>query len=362
MALNVLVLSRYGPLGASSRYRMYQYLPFLREQGFAVTVAPLLDDAYLEQRYSGRRVALLRLTRSYGRRIADLLTSGRFDLVWLEKEMFPWIPAWIERALMRVGVPYVVDYDDAVFHNYDRHRLAIVRRLMGTKIDDVMRGAALVVVCNRYLAERARVAGARWIELVPTTVELARYARPTPPLNTTFTIGWIGTPWTARYLELVRPALHEVCRNGQARFVAIGAGSLNWDEVPVEVVPWSEATEVAELQKLDVGIMPLPNSPFERGKCGLKLIQYMACGRPVVASPVGVNCEIVLDGVNGFTAANNDEWVTALRTLRDDPAHRERMGRVGRRNVEEKLSLEITAPRLAGLLRNTAAGDRSSRR
>jgi glycosyltransferase involved in cell wall biosynthesis len=217
-----------------------------------------------------------------------------------------------------------------------------------------MRGAALVVVCNQYLADRAARTGARRIERVPTVVDLARYPVPAAPANETFTIGWIGTPWTARYLELVRPALREVCAGGRARFVAIGAGPLAWNDVPVEIVPWSEATEVNNLQRLDVGIMPLPDSPFERGKCGLKLIQYMACGRPVVASPVGVNRDIVRDGVNGFTATGEQDWVTALSRLRDEPALRKRMREVGRGIVEEQFSLEVTAPRLADLLRSAA--------
>jgi glycosyltransferase involved in cell wall biosynthesis len=229
---------------------------------------------------------------------------------------------------------------------------------MAGKIDRIMRGSALVVVGNRYLFDRAKAAGARRIEIIPTVVDLDRYPVSPPPENPTFTIGWIGTPLTARYLELVRPALQALCARGEARVVAIGAGPLNWNDVPLEVRPWSETTEVADLQAIDVGIMPLPDSPFERGKCGLKLIQYMACARPVVASPVGVNVEIVRDALNGFTATTNEEWISALCALKDDRPRRWRMGEAGRALVQEHFSLHLTAPRLAHLLQSVGDGCR----
>ena len=122
------------------------------------------------------------------------------------------------------------------------------------------------------------------------------------------------------------------------------------------MLPWDEATEVDMLQQLDAGIMPLPDSPWERGKCGFKLIQYMACGLPVVASPVGVNREIVEQGVNGFFASTPEEWEQALRTLLLDTILRERMGQAGRKKVEERYSLQMTGPRLAALLKSVVKG------
>ena len=352
--MKVLVLSRYSRMGASSRYRMYQYFPYLREQGFDLTVMPLLDNAYLERRYTGRPIDGRRLAGAYARRVRALVTARRYDLVWLGKEALPWAPGWLETLLARAGAPYVVDYDDAVFHTYDQHRSPVARLLFGRKIDRVMREAALVVAGNSYLADRARSAGARRVEILPTVVDLEHYPR-TPPPSGAFTVGWIGTPITARHLEPVRPALRAVCADGRARFVAIGAGALNWNDVPVEALAWSEATEHAALQEIDVGIMPLPDSPFERGKCGLKLLQYMACARPVVASPVGVNAEIVTNGLNGFTASHVDDWVAALRTLQEDRLQRAQMGEAGRALVEAGFSLEVAAPRLAQLLRDTQA-------
>jgi glycosyltransferase involved in cell wall biosynthesis len=257
--------------------------------------------------------------------------------------------------------PVVADYDDAVFHRYDLHPSRMMRLLLGHSVDWEMRRAALVIAGNQYLAQRAQVAGARRIEILPTVIDLKRYAAavPRPLQERIFTVGWIGTPHTAGDLETLRPVLREFCRDGQARFLAIGAGPLDWPDVPVVVVPWSEESEVEDLQMADVGIMPVPDSPWERGKCGLKLLQYMASCRPVIASPVGVNRELVSDGVNGFLATTSSEWLVALRTLQEDSNLRCRMGLAGRSLIEGNYSLEVAAPKLARLMANLLRETRS---
>ncbi|MFN2571088.1 MAG: glycosyltransferase family 4 protein [Gemmatimonadales bacterium] len=351
--LRVLLLSRYGRLAASSRVRSYQYLPYLRELGIVVESQPLFDDQYIQRLYRGRRRLATPILAGYARRLWHLLTAFRYDLLWIEYELFPWMPAWFERLLSRVGVPYVVDYDDAIFHRYDSHRNPLVRRLLGGKIDAVMRGARLVIVGNDYLAERAQRAGARRVERVPTVVDLNRYPVPTPAPHRPYTVGWIGQPLTAPYLELIRDALVEVCRSDGVHLTLVGSGPISLDHVAVDVRPWSEATEIEELQQFDVGIMPLRDEPWERGKCGYKLIQYMACGRPVVASPVGASRQIVEHGTNGFLATSAPEWVQALRALRD-PELRTRMGTAGRAKVEHAYCVQVFVPRLASLLRQSA--------
>ena len=357
--LRVLLLSRYGRLAASSRLRSYQYLPYLRELGIVVESKPLFDDRYIERLYRGRRRNAVPILAGYASRLWHLATASRFDLLWIEYELFPWLPAWFERLVSRLGVPYVVDYDDAIFHRYDLHPNALVRRLLGRKIDHVMREAKLVIAGSDYLAEHARRAGARRVERVPTVVDLDRYHVTTPAADRTYTVGWIGTPLTAPYLELVRGALADVSRDGRVRVSLIGSGPVRLDDVAVDMRPWSESTEVAELQRFDVGIMPLRDEAWERGKCGYKLIQYMACGRPVVASPVGASRQIVEHGMNGFLAGTPAEWVVALRAL-EDPALRARMGEAGRAKVEQAYCVQVTAPRLASLLRSVATTNGTS--
>ena len=347
--MRVLILSRYSRLGASSRLRSYQYIPYLESCSFDVTTAPLFGDDYVAGIYAGK-ISIVGVLRSYMTRLRFMLRASRFDLVWVEKEMLPWIPSWIELGLFPIGVPLVVDYDDALFHRYDQHSWSVVRRLMGQKIDDVMRRADLVLVGNDYLGERARTAGAKRVERLPTVVDVTRYAVPSSTSGQPLTIGWIGTPNTAHYLKLIAPVLREVVASRGVRVVAVGANTEQLVGLPVEARSWSEASEVAEIQQFDIGIMPLPDEPFERGKCGYKLIQYMACGKPVVASPVGANTSIVRDGIEGFLASTDAEWMQLLGILCDDNALRQRMGAAGRVRVEAEYSLQVAAPHLERLL------------
>lgn len=348
--MNILLLSRYSYLGASSRVRFYQYLPYLKTQGIHVTVANLLGNGYLEDLYRGKRKRLGAIIGAYIRRLGYLLKSNRYDLVWVEYEILPWFPAWAETMLAHLGIPYVVDYDDAVFHRYDMHPKAIVRALLGGKIDIIMSRAALVVAGNDYLADHARRAGAKWVEYVPTVIDLDRYRITPRKRNPIFTIGWIGSPVTAKYLNLVNTALAEVCRNGTARLVLVGSGQVKLEGVPTEILAWSEETEVTEIQSFDVGIMPMPDSAWAQGKCGYKLIQYMACARPVVASPVGVAPIIINDSINGFLATTIKDWVKALCDLRESYSLRESMGKAGRMKAEKQYSIQITAPLVVSLL------------
>ena len=355
--MRILLLSRYAPLGASSRYRCYQYLPYLRGLGHTVEVAPLLSDGYLRRLYTAQTIPALEVIGSYIHRKLLLLQKRKYDLVWIQYEAFPWVPYWMESILLSSSVPVVFDYDDATFHRYDQHPSALVRKLLGGKIDRLMRRSACVIAGNEYLASRAREAGASKVEILPTVVDLEKYPVVPLPHNDDFAIGWIGTPRTVHYLNAIREALQILAQEGGIRLVTIGTPGFQMAGVPCENRPWSETTEVEEMQKFDVGVMPLVDGAWERGKCGFKLIQYMACSRPVVGSAVGVNKDIIQQGVNGFTAATTGEWVDALRILKADKLGRQRMGAEGRRIVEQKYSLQRAAPALARLLEET----RSSR-
>lgn len=352
--MNILILSRYGRLGASSRLRMLQYLPSLGQVEVKCDVRPFFDDEMLRAKYQLGGYGFSSLVRAYGSRVIQLLRRKRFDLIWIEKEALPWLPVQVERALLQ-GVPYVLDFDDAWFHNYDLHRSAWVRRILGHRLDRLMAGARLVIGGNDYLLQRARDAGARWVERVPTVIDLDRY-----PLGPEKLLGasapkivWIGSPSTVRYLSGLAEPLRALAQRVPFKLRVIGA-PLEMAGVEVECVPWTEASEVAAIAECDIGVMPLFDSPWERGKCGYKLIQYMACGLPVVASSVGVNGQIVQEGISGFLADTAQAWVTVLAKLLADAALRQRMGHAGRLRVEQEYCLQVTGPRLVGLLRSAA--------
>jgi hypothetical protein len=333
-----------------------QYFDLLKAANIEVTAFPIFSDSYVCGLQQGQR-SLFEVWRAYVQRLAGMRKAEKYDLLWIEKEVFPWLPAWFESFLLSRQAPYVLDYDDAVFHYYDQHRSAVVRSALEGKHRDLMRGAALVVAGNDYLASYAQDAGAARVEIVPTVVDLQRYPlarqRSTPDLAEIPCVGWIGQRATADFLRPLAPLFEQLRSQGKGRFTAIGIDAQLLG-LPMESVAWSEDTEVASLQALDVGIMPLLDGPFERGKCGYKLIQYMACGLPVVASPVGVNRQIVEHGVNGFLAETPAQWAEALQTLLADLALRQRMGQAGRGKVERSYSIQVTAPRLAGLLKAAA--------
>ena len=354
--MKILLLTRYDRLGASSRLRALQYLPYFQSLGWQVDPVPFFSQAYLRNLYAAQSV-WKEVLLAYLRRFKALTRAGDYDLVWIEKEVLPFFPAVAERLLNALRIPYMVDYDDALFHQYDLHRLWPVRSVLGRKIDAVMRHASLVVAGNEYLAERARNAEARRVEIVPTVIDLDRYPAPDPQGETTdrpLIVGWIGTPKTSRYLHPLKPVFASLKTRCNVRFVAVGASRESLGDLPVEPWLWTEATEVESIRQFDIGIMPLDDSPWERGKCGYKLIQYMACGLPVVASPVGVNCEIVEPGVNGWLASGDTQWQERLASLLADAKSRRQIGKNGRGKVESMYCLQVQAPRLKDLLQELA--------
>lgn len=356
--MRVLVLTRYGSKGASSRMRLLQYLPWFESAAWNYHVAPFFSDEMLEERYRMGSYRLGAVLGAYRSRIVEMTRRYRYDLVWIEKEALPWLPISMERWLLR-AVPYVLDFDDAVFHNYDRHRLWVVRRLLGRRLDRLMAGARLVIAGNEYLAERAVGAGAQWVEKLPTAVELSRYSIAEPKSSSKPRIVWIGSPTTVRYLMGLNETLATLANRVPFTLRVIGGGAIHVPGVDLEIVDWSAGTEVASIAECDVGLMPLEDSPWERGKCAYKLIQYMACGLPTVASPVGANLDVVIEGETGYFADNEDNWISRLEYLLRNPDVRKRLGENGRERVEAEYCVERTAPKLIEFL--STASERDSK-
>lgn len=342
--MKILLLPRYDRLGASSRLRLYQYIPAFRSAGFIVEVSELFAADYVKALYEkGNRI--IPVISAYIRRFMTLLKRRNYDVILLEKEAFPWFPAWFERLMLPWRARLAIDYDDAVFHRYDEHSSRIVRFFLGRKIDSLMRHADMVFAGNDYLAERAKAAGCRNVVFVPTVIDLDRYLLTEKRTdNAKVVIGWIGSPATAGYLKLVSAAVERLQREYSVQFVAIGARADQVQGTPFSSLPWSEKDEVGAILGFDIGIMPLLDAPWERGKCGYKLIQYMACALPVVASPIGVNRQIVKPDSNGFLADTAQDWYDALEKLIRSPELRRRLGQAGRMAVESQYTMQVLAP------------------
>ncbi|MCL4813922.1 MAG: glycosyltransferase family 4 protein [Vicinamibacteraceae bacterium] len=355
-ARRLLFLTRYGRRAASTRFRFLQFFPYLEAEGFTCEVSPLLDDGYLDARLDRGRVDISAVARGYARRLRALRRIAEYDAVVLYMEALPFLPAFLERSLARRDVPVIYDFDDACFHKYDRHGSRLVRVTLGSKIGRVIGGASLVLAGNDYLAQYARRFTSS-VEIVPTVVDTDRFAPARPARESgEVVVGWIGSPSTSAYLHDLCEVWPRVLERGRARLVLVGSGPIDLgSQVPVTVLPWREDEEISAIQSFDIGIMPLRDDPWSRGKCGFKLIEYMACGLPVVASPVGVNTRIVEPGGTGFLCENVDDWVGRLRALIDDRRLRTQLGGRARAVAEEHWSLQRWAPEVVRLVKEVVA-------
>lgn len=353
--MRVLVLAKYGARAASTRQRMLQYRPYLESRGIELELRPLLGDDYIERFARGASQPRSVIIEGYVRRIADLLQARRFDAVWVQYEALPYFPGFAEQVLALTGAPIVYDIDDAIFHQYDRHPSSLVRRMLGRKLVPLLRGASACLCGNAYLQSYA-VRYCSNSNIVPTVVD-TNYYRPSHGARSSApVIGWIGSPSTWSYVEPLLPTLMPLLARYGVTMRVVGAGPRARGIEGVDAIEWAEANEVTDIQQMDIGIMPLPDESWARGKCGYKLIQYMACGLPVIASPVGVNREIVTPGRNGFLATDKGQWVQALERLIGDAELRRAFGNDGIGTIEARYSLRSQQKRVADALEQAAAG------
>lgn len=333
-----------------SRYRIHQFVPGLRTLGIDVEVSPLFGDGYLDVaadpapwRRALRRAGTAAV--AYARRASRLARGGAADLVVIERQLFPYMPACVEEPLLRGRTPVALEFDDAVY----------LTPCHGGKLRRLVAAARVVIAGNAELARFAEPV-ARAVAVVPTVVDTERLpVRAGSGTRDRLVIGWIGLPYNISALERLAGPLARLAREVPIEMRVISSAAPRLPGVPVRLVPWEAEREGALVADLDVGVMPLPDDAWSRGKCGLKLLQYMAAGVPAVASPVGVNREIVTDGENGRLATTEAEWLAALRDLAGSPAERARLGRAGRRTVEARYSLAVWLPRLAALYREAAS-------
>jgi len=347
--MNVLGLAYYGSWAATTRVRLGQFRLPLRKLGVNLEVRSLLGDWYQDRRNtrsSARAFASSRLIGAVIRRALDGLEARRFDKVMLTREFLPFIPAPLERALL--GRPFVYDLDDPFYLLY-RYKGPTPRLPgMAHKIDGLIQRAEAVVAGSETLASYTRALNQATV-VIPSVVDTDRY-RVAPRLSKDHVvIGWIGSPATAHYLDALVAPLARLAQQASFRLRVVGARAPVIPGVITEEVMWSEEDEVSLIQSFDVGIMPLHDDPWSRGKCAFKLIQCMACGVPVVASPVGANSEVVTAEC-GLLAIGESDWLSSLATLVDDEPLRRSMGQAGRERVERHYSLAVAAPRLAEVL------------
>jgi glycosyltransferase involved in cell wall biosynthesis len=335
----IIVFTRYCDLGASSRVRFSLYRTLLEKDGFVLEYYPLFSNKYLLSKYQ-KKAYLTELIFCYLRRLWDLRVIFRGSVVWLEKEFFPYLPSWAEYFCFILKIRLIVDFDDAIFHNYDLSGNVIIRSLLKKKIDHVMKFSSVVIAGNNYIANRAIKAGSLVVVNIPTVIDYKLYQYFVNPSNQKVVIGWIGSPSTSKYLFSLIPIFKRLSEIHDLHFIAIGGDSMLFEDTLVDVLPWSSDSELSSLSGIDIGVMPLENTPWELGKCGYKIIQYFGMGKAVVASNIGANVDIVDHGKNGFLCDNEDDWFKYLSLLIKSEYLRGEFGNTGKGKVIKQYSLE----------------------
>ncbi len=337
------------------RYRLEQWEPLLQERGVEITYEPFESEELHATVYKpgllGKKLKLV--GQSIGRRASLLKRIKNFDVVYIFREAALLGPPVFERLIHQHGVPIVFDFDDAIFVSYKSPSNGYLSYLkFAGKAKTTCRLAAHVMVGNPYLAEFARQVNDN-VTIIPTTIDTNNY-KPVQAKqrNEPLVIGWTGSYSTVQHLDTLRGAIKKLSESDSFRLRVIGTPSYKIEGVETESMQWCAATELEDLGEIDIGMMPLPDDNWSKGKCGLKALQFMALGIPTICSPVGVNTDIIQDNENGLIADSDDEWVEKLRRLLRSRDLRERLGRAGRQTVEERYSGVTQAPRVYEVLRS----------
>lgn len=338
------------------RFRFEQWLRLLPAGAVDARILPLFSPAAYGRLYElgGTLRKAGQTAGALARRLLQIRDARDADVVFLYREAFPLGPALLER-LLDAKVPVVFDFDDAIFLGETSAANAMASRLkVPGKTAGIVASATVTTVGNEYLASYARRFSSR-VEVLPTTIDVDVY-RPQPREERDLVrVGWSGSPTTSAHLRSMEGALRRLLDTFPIELVVMGDPAFRLAGAPrVTVVPWSSDREIAEVGAFDIGLMPLPDDDWSRGKCGFKALLYMALGVPPVVSPVGVNTEIVYDGENGLLASSEEEWVEAVGRLVQDAPLRGRLGAAGRCTVVDRYSGQRWAPRFLEVLQQAA--------
>ncbi len=339
----------------SQRFRYEQYLPLLRAQGFRIHHSFLLSETddklfYSNGNYIGKGLILL---KSIVKRSGDLIQAHKYDFIFIQREAFMLGTVFFERFLARSGAKLIFDFDDSIWlHQVSasspNQNLNFLKKPSKTSV--LIALAHTVVAGNAYLANYALQFN-RNVRIIPTTIDTELYTPIKKPTSSIVNIGWSGSKTTVDHFKEAIPALVKLKQKYGDKIMFTLIGDPNYEYKALNIIgkAWSPEHEVTDLHTFDIGIMPLPADEWSKGKCGLKGLQYMALEIATVMSPVGVNEEIIESGKNGFLASTQNEWVSHLSTLIEQPALRQQMGVLGRKKVIDFYSVASTSDKFLSL-------------
>ena len=327
------------------RFRFEQYFTFLSKNGFECDLSYLVsakDDSKIYQRgnYSYKLYFFL---KSIFIRIKNIQEIDKYDIVFIFREALMTKSIFFEKYLHKKSKKLIFDFDDSIWLENVSNANSFFKWMKNPdKTKTIIEYSTMIFAGNKYLANYASKYNKN-VKIVPTTIDTLIYKRTQTKEKSSLIIGWSGSITTIKHFEFALPFLKKIKEKyGDSVSIKV-IGDKDYFNKDLEIIglPWNKETELSDLSSFDIGIMPLPNDEWSKGKCGLKGLQYMSLGIPTLMSPVGVNSEIIEDGVNGFLCDHIDEWVDRISQLIESPELRNKIGANGKQSVETKYSVNV---------------------
>ena len=344
---------------AASRYRVYQYIGYLVEQNIKCKVFSIISDFTTRQMINSARFTSTKKTLYYLQVVMEkllrflpiLILARKYNVIFLQRTTLPF---GLEKVLRMVNKNIVFDLDDAIFLP-DRKERGLLAKLKeyskDCEVSAILKVARIAVVENEYI-ESYVSKFCQNIYFIPGPIDTVKNFLAHKLESERIIIGWIGSPSTREYLDMLRSVFRELSKSHRFIVKLVGAGDYFLDGVEIINVEWTFDSEVSQLQSFDIGVMPMPDNEWTNGKLGCKMLQYMAVGIPAVVSYTPTNAEVICEGENGMMADSEKEWFEKLSLLINDGQLRKKIGLNGRRTAEEKFSLKVNAPRLVKLFKD----------
>jgi glycosyltransferase involved in cell wall biosynthesis len=337
------------------RFRFEQYLPYLHQRGYLCDISYIINEAddrviYSRSNYVPKAYIF---GKSVIHRMSDVINAHKYDIIFIFREALMINTPIFEIMLSYTGAKMVFDFDDAIWLqgvSAGNAKLAWLRS-GPAKTPAILRRMDLVFAGNEYLAAYARQFNSE-VHIIPTTVNTETHRPVQKRKKDSICVGWSGSQSTIQYILPMMPLFEKLklIFGDRVKFKVLGDGGFRYNNLDIIGVPWSAETEVSDTAELDIGLMPLPDDEWSRGKCGFKALLYMAFAIPPVISPVGVNGQIVDHGVNGFFASSEGDWLNYTSQLISSPTLRDEIGRHARATVVERYSLASQRDRYVALL------------
>lgn len=354
--MKVLFLTQTSAVGASARYRVYQYAEYLKAEGIEFDIVPAIPDKVMKLKDVSK-------VYFYGlqafRRILDLGRAKHYDVIFLQRDMIVHLYPILEKMIAAMNSNIIFDFDDAIYLYPANKRPGMVFKLLWDKrkIERIIRLSKHIIVSNNFLKAYAKNFTNN-ITIIPTSIDLNYY-----PINKIckakskdiVKIGWIGSQGTFHYLENIFSVFKRLAKKYKVEIRVIGARGGIIDGLPITYKEWSQGTEVNAISDFDIGVMPLTDDEWSRSKSATKLLQYMAAGVPAVASPIGINSEIIKDGINGFLAGNDSAWIEKISILIENRQLCNDIINNARADVEKNYSVQANAIKLIKVIKSVAA-------